>query len=381
MKSDQRDPIDLLLADRLHKLEPGEVPSWDSFTDRRAAGSRRARLTIAGLSAVAAAVVIGLLVVPVLRSVPLQIPVIELATILPVEHNEQIAESNVPDEFRKARVSRLKILTSEFVDQPPKDSLVVVTDQQPMEQVQTTTDKTPNPTPSPSPSAHYTAPSRYAPARRAKASWAVGLFANVGYSQPTGSAGKQVVMMDYQVGKYSGEMAFDARELKHDFPVSVGASVQIGLARNLNLETGLNYTYLRSSSKKEPEMSYRYTQTLHYIGIPVAVSYDFLSNRRLDLYVIGGAMVEYAVGAESLSEVYSSMGADLISSTRTAIDTRGLMVSFNAAIGFNVNLTPMVGLYVEPGVSTYLPNDSHPVNFRTQSAVQFNLRAGIKVKL
>lgn len=186
--------------------------------------------------------------------------------------------------------------------------------------------------------------------------------------------------MGYRVGKYEGEVDFASAEFTHSFPVSVGASLQIELVRNLNLETGLLYSYLCSQSRKEPSVTYKYTREVHYLGIPVGLSYNFLNNRRLDLYATAGAMVEYVVAAKATSQVLSKQG-DYISSSSNKIDTRGVMVSFNAGVGINVHLTPTVGLYAEPGISTYLDNDTHPVNFRTQSPVQFSLRAGVRVKL
>lgn len=381
MNTDPRDPIDQLLGERFGSFEPsGEVPSWDSFEHRRSLRLRRMRVVTA-LCASAAAVVVGFLVAPVMHTVPFDMPQIELSALNlptipePIEPQEQIAtQESLPVRVRKAK--ELTSASAEPFDGDSSSVQSLPTEHIASDQPQRETPKSSTKWPSAN-----NAVATYRARPKDKARWAVGLFANVGYSDVGKTGGRQDVMMGYSVGKYMGEMRFDARELRHDFPVSVGASVQIGLARNLNFETGLSYTYLRSTSKKEPEMSYRYTQTLHYIGIPLGVSYAFLSNRRVDLYATGGAMVEYAVGGEVLSEVYSNTGADLVSSSRSTIDTRGLMVSFNVAAGLNVNLTPTVGLYVEPGVSTYLDNDTHPVNFRTQSAVQFNLRAGIKVKL
>lgn len=201
----------------------------------------------------------------------------------------------------------------------------------------------------------------------------------------SGNAGSKnlrqsAVAMDYAVGKYQGNQVFDPSELKHDFPVSVGVSLDIPLVPRLRLSTGLMYTYVRSSASASTGVNYNYEQEVHYLGIPVSVAYDFFVSRPVDLYVTGGTAVEWAVASKGRSEVRSITG-DLLSEERKSLGTQGVMVSFNVGLGVGVRLSPRVGLYAEPGVTGYLPNDSHPITFRTTSPVQFSLRAGIRVKL
>lgn len=406
MKNDVRDRLDDALRGSFSELSPENVPSWDRFeayrAERQVLASRRSFVLRRGLSvaaAVAAVVVLSLVVWRVTSFSPFEMPQIEMAEVPDLDVKSQ----NVKVEELVASASRPTILLHstaapdldnnhiENIEveafEPDQVQQVIQHKAKQAEQVaQQPKRETPdwqNPDFDRVQTKKDAAQNQERKKRAPRIS--TGLYAGLGSSIQSSSSSKHVASMPmatmgYRVGKYEGEVDFASAEFTHSFPVSVGASLQIELVRNLNLETGLLYSYLCSQSRKEPSVTYKYTREVHYLGIPVGLSYNFLNNRRLDLYATAGAMVEYAVAAKSTSQVLSQDGA-AISSSSNKIDTRGVMVSFNAGVGINVHLTPTVGLYAEPGISTYLDNDTHPVNFRTQSPVQFSLRAGVRVKL
>lgn len=219
--------------------------------------------------------------------------------------------------------------------------------------------------------------------RRSKNRLQIGAYAALGSSGSTPNKSPQpqfAAAMEYTVGKYQGNMAFTPEDMKHDFPVTVGVSLDIPLVPRLRLSTGLLYTYIHSSASTSMGAEYRYDYQTHYLGLPVSLSYDFLVTRPVGLYVTGGTAIELALASTERSEVRAATGS-LISEKSGPVDTRGVMASFNLGVGVNVHLSPRVGLYAEPGITSYLSNDTHPINFRTASPVQFSLRAGIRVKL
>lgn len=408
MKNESKDLIDQALG-RLTDYTAGDVPSWSSFESRRMrVHDGRRRIVRWGLGVVAAAAVLsGLTLIVInpwqeLRHESELIPAANVAAVAPNEAllsepdkeppvrlnytarttylADAVSHSQGEPVVRKADEELLAVITGEPTVEPTIDPTIdpksdVVTKTEPL------TEKKSKPivyqTPDYQRSNQYTRPRV---ARKLKVT--TGLFANISSGSndvarktPMGNP----VMMDYRVGQYTGEMNFYPADFVHHFPVSVGASVQFELLPRFNIQTGLVYTYLRSTSEKKPDMTYKYIQNLHYLGVPLNLSYDFITNRRIDFYATAGAMIEFAVDGSVRTQVLSNAGQ--VSSSSEKIDTRGVMLSFNAAAGLNVHLTPHVGLYVEPGVSTYLSNGTHPINFRTQSAVQFNMRVGIRVKL
>lgn len=179
-----------------------------------------------------------------------------------------------------------------------------------------------------------------------------------------------------KLGNYLDAVNFADSDFSHKLPVTVGLNVEFALTDRLAIGTGVMYSYLESTATAEKDFTYRYTQKLHYVGIPVSVSYKFIKNRLLDLYVTAGAMAEIAVAANAHTEV--SKNGTLLSSQQSNITAKGLQLSVNAGIGLNVHLSRTVGMYAEPGFGHYFKNAEMPPTYYTQSPVQFNLRAGVK---
>ena len=400
------DPLDQALARKLRDHAPkgahGQTPSWDEFRSRAAqtAGAAGAvgavtaakrklgrwiKISATSAAAMAAAVVVGGYVLGWYDRVEMQ--AVQLA--YSAMEFEKAAEPNPPTVLASATPHRtvrpVSLLDVEPIDRPAETPTADA------EEVPVQTADKPSATPKTEQkrndrrsSGAFVPSDDLTPVKKpADRKLRIGAYAALGSS--SGASGSrasnaEVVTADYTVGKYTGQMGFERGELKHDFPVSVGLSLDIPLVPRLRLSTGLLYTYVHSSAATVSGFDYRYDYRTHYLGVPVAVSYDFLVSRPVDLYVTGGAAAEWAVASAARAEVYSTTG-ELLTSKSESIDAQGAMVSFNLGVGVNVRLSPRVGLYAEPGVTTYLPNDSHPINFRTSEPVQFSVRAGIRVKL
>lgn len=64
--------------------------------------------------------------------------------------------------------------------------------------------------------------------------------------------------------------------LQHRMPLNVGLSLSVPLGERLALTTGLNYSYLYSSSEQSFSAGTAHiTRELHYIGVPVGLTYTF----------------------------------------------------------------------------------------------------------
>lgn len=166
-------------------------------------------------------------------------------------------------------------------------------------------------------------------------------------------------------------------EIRHRQPVRVGLSVRYDLGKHWGIETGLTYSMLSSSiSSGSNEYSFRTEQDLHYIGIPLQASYDFFRSRWFSLYANAGGMVEKCVyGKSSTDYVY---GGDAVANETSDIRIRQLQWSVNAAIGAEISFTPLVGLYVEPGVSYFFNDGSDVQTIYKERPVNFNIEFGIR---
>ena len=207
----------------------------------------------------------------------------------------------------------------------------------------------------------------------------IGLFASNNF-QTEGFSNKNYVYFDseynlcsskyslfYQMsGEYIPVEIFTA---KHHVPISVGLSVQYPLNNRLALTSGLVYTRLKSDFTSA---SRRREQTLHYLGIPVGVSYSLWHYKRLTVYAIGGAQADFNVKA-TLKE-----------STRTSDQDIGKdRVQFSALVGpgLHLQLSQGFGLYAEPTVRYYFNNGSDLENYFKDKPWNINLNAGLRFTL
>lgn len=92
-------------------------------------------------------------------------------------------------------------------------------------------------------------------------------------------------------------------EYLHKIPVKVGLTARYNITGRLGVETGLTYSILSSSVKiGNSETGKNWStgsQTLHYLGIPLNISFNILNSRYVNIYVTGGGMMENPFPAAS----------------------------------------------------------------------------------
>ena len=159
---------------------------------------------------------------------------------------------------------------------------------------------------------------------------------------------------------------------KHHAPVSVGLQVAFGIAPRLSLSTGLVYT--RTSSDfypYAPSSSYNVHQVLHYVGIPVGLNYEFWQSGGFHAYVMAGAEADYNVKNDTEEE-----GVKKENAKRDRVQFSG-----KASLGAQYDITPKVGLYIEPGAKYYFDNGSYVENTFKDKKLNFNLQFGLRFNL
>jgi len=168
--------------------------------------------------------------------------------------------------------------------------------------------------------------------------------------------------------------------MKHKQPVRFGVSVCYALNERFGIESGLSYTYLSSSlSSSGEDYSYKVRQSLQYVGIPLNFKASLWKKRWMDLYLSAGGMAEKCVDGDSETD-YMWRGR-IKSSTHKAVREKPWQCSVNASAGMQFNLSSVVGLYVEPGVSYYFDNGSSVSNIYKEKPLNFNLEFGLRFSL
>ena len=150
---------------------------------------------------------------------------------------------------------------------------------------------------------------------RSSRRWTVGAFAdastfssvspNSGAIPRLSSFAMSAQIQDMTVTKSDYPIDFTAGSMDHRLPVSVGLNVRKYITPRLGVETGLVYSYLQSQAQLEGAFGYKYTQKVHYLGIPLSVTYSVLDRKRLDIFLIGGLIVEKALYKTGQVEVFN----------------------------------------------------------------------------
>ena len=177
---------------------------------------------------------------------------------------------------------------------------------------------------------------------------------------------------EYLLASYKAIQRKQQGNAKHHAPVSVGLQVAFGIAPRLSLSTGLVYT--RTSSDFYPyasSSSYNVHQVLHYVGIPVGLNYEFWQSGGFHAYVMAGAEADYNVKNDTEEE-----GVKKENAKRDRVQFSG-----KASLGAQYDITPKVGLYIEPGAKYYFDNGSHVENTFKDKKLNFNLQFGLRFNL
>ena len=177
---------------------------------------------------------------------------------------------------------------------------------------------------------------------------------------------------EYLLASYKAIQRKQQVNAKHHAPVSVGLQVAFGIATRLSLSTGLVYT--RTSSDfypYAPSSNYNVHQVLHYVGIPVGLNYEFWQSGGFHAYVMAGAEADYNVKNDTDED-----GVKKEDAKRDRVQFSG-----KASFGAQYDITPKVGLYIEPGAKYYFDNGSHVENTFKDKKLNFNLQFGLRFNL
>lgn len=158
---------------------------------------------------------------------------------------------------------------------------------------------------------------------------------------------------------------------KHHQPISVGMQVGFHLLPKLKLSTGLVYTKASSDFiSGVSDTRTVSTQDLHYIGIPLNLSYSVWEYKGLHTYVTAGG--EGAVNIKNHTET----DGEVKESKRDKMQW-----STNASVGIQYDFIPQLGVYVEPGMKYYFDNGSQIENIFKDKKLNFNIQFGLRFNI
>lgn len=178
------------------------------------------------------------------------------------------------------------------------------------------------------------------------------------------------------------QVLFENRELapatriNHHIPVTIGATFRWEFVKDWSLETGIMYTLLVSELYSGENAYVEEEQRLHYVGIPLKIQRSIWKGNRFCVYASGGGAVEKCVSGKIKTKYVSAYGRE--NTEKNSIDIKQLQWSVTAGVGAQMNITPQVGLYVEPGVAYYFDDNSPIETIRKEHPLNFNLQLGLR---
>jgi len=156
----------------------------------------------------------------------------------------------------------------------------------------------------------------------------------------------------------------------HRLPIRFGLKIGYQLSERWALQTGITYTYLYSEftlvNRQQPAID----QRLHYVGIPLGISYQIWKNSNFRLYASAGAAAEKCVkNSQKSGDSKINLQSD---------SEKPLQWSVNAALGAEYQPTKQLGIYLEPSLGYYFKDNTplehyykeHPLS----PAIEFGLR-------
>ncbi len=161
----------------------------------------------------------------------------------------------------------------------------------------------------------------------------------------------------------------------HKLPARFSIDFSWSVGQNLNVGTGICYSYLRSDIKYgySDAPLFKATQNLHFVGIPVNLRYTALRFRKFEVYASAGFMAEKCIGGQLKEESPSNLGYHY-----EGCDERPFQFSFTAAAGLQYALAHRCAVFIEPGAGMYLKNRSTLRTIYSERPLTFNVNVGLR---
>ena len=396
--------------------QPAPEVSWDQLDKALAANKPKAKALPMWTRWLAAAVVVGVIVVStgllvlrqqdedtmaiVNKQMPEVVPTRELTQT--EETIQTVAESNAQPQRLLARVSSqpaTTATTTEFVETTQEGSLPVQSVQQKEKEKENTEDSSSTKdrsvaSQSPVHSATVIYPSDFH--RSSSSTDGKRLMAKAYLSNSmTGGANAMSLSTAISYGENGGPDTNNPKEetnsplnpptpiiqekeerVSHRQPIRFGLTLCYRLNDQWSIESGLVYSRLSSDyTYLLGGVAYAHgEQKLNYLGIPLKVNHQLWNNRHFGVYVAAGGMMEKMIkGTHQTTENGQEQTTD--------VSIRPLQFSVNGAIGMEYHLTNLMSIYAEPGVGYYFDNGSDVPTYYQEKPFSFNLNVGLRFSI
>lgn len=171
----------------------------------------------------------------------------------------------------------------------------------------------------------------------------------------------------------------ERENIHHHRPLSIGLSVSRRFTQRWRFESGIVYSFLLSEwdLKDSPETV---EQRLHFIGLPLALSYKMAEWDRFICYTSVGGRIDFNINGK---QTYRLAEAQEEREASFSIDSRmkKVLFSFNGKLGLSYPIGKVFSLYSEMGIAYYLKNNSEVETYYLKHPFMLDFNIGLRIGL
>ena len=162
----------------------------------------------------------------------------------------------------------------------------------------------------------------------------------------------------------------------HDKPITFGLSVAKSLGNKWNLETGLQYSLLKSNfTLGEDSYCIKQNQKVHYLGIPLQVSYRWFDIKNWSAYSSIGATLHIPIYGKNTKQYVTGETIPYMNSSHF---TPPYQWAVGTGIGLQYKFMTNWCVYFEPTFNWYIPNGSTTHTIWTEHPSTITVPFGIR---
>lgn len=162
----------------------------------------------------------------------------------------------------------------------------------------------------------------------------------------------------------------------HDKPITFGLSMTKIINSNWNVETGLQYSLLKSEFiLGEDDYYVQKRQKIHYLGIPLRLSYKWFDANRWTAYTSAGIILNIPLSGKT-DEQYVT--GTVIPYSYSWHFTSPFQWTVGTGVGLQYNFANNWGVYLEPTFSWHIPNGSTTRTIWTEHPFTITVPFGIR---
>ena len=162
----------------------------------------------------------------------------------------------------------------------------------------------------------------------------------------------------------------------HDKPITFGLSMTKTINRNWNMETGLQYSLLKSEFiLGEDDYYVQKRQKIHYLGIPLRLSYKWFGANRWTAYTSAGIILNIPLSGKTDEQYVTGTVVPYSDSWHF---TPPFQWTVGTGVGLQYNFANNWGVYLEPTFSWHIPNGSTTRTIWTEHPFTITVPFGIR---